>query len=46
VKCLALIYTNPEARRRWDQLPVAEQSAGLGPTPRSTMAQRVAFGID
>ena len=40
MKCLAPIYTNPEARRRWDHLPVAKQSAGLGPTPRSTARLR------
>jgi hypothetical protein len=29
VKYLILIYTNPEARRLWERLPEAEQSAGL-----------------
>jgi len=29
VKYLVLIYTNPEARQLWEQLPEAEQSAGL-----------------
>jgi hypothetical protein len=35
-------HTNPEARRRSDQLLVAEQSAGLGPTPLSTIGHRAA----
>jgi hypothetical protein len=29
MKYLVLIYTNPEARHLWDQLPEAEQAAGL-----------------
>lgn len=29
VKYLVLIYTNPEARQLWEQLPDAEKSAGL-----------------
>jgi hypothetical protein len=29
VKYLVLIYTNPETRQLWEQLPEAEQSAGL-----------------
>lgn len=29
VKYLVLIYTNPEARKLWEQLPAAEKSAGL-----------------
>jgi hypothetical protein len=29
MKYLVLIYTNPEARRLWEQLPEAERSAGL-----------------
>lgn len=29
MKYLILIYTNPESRQLWDQLPEAEQMAGL-----------------
>jgi len=29
MKYLVLIYTNPDARRQWEQLPPAEQAAGL-----------------
>lgn len=29
VKYLVLIYTNPEAKQLWEQLPDAEKSAGL-----------------
>lgn len=29
MKYLVLIYTNPEARQLWEQLPDAEKSAGL-----------------
>lgn len=29
VKYPVLIYTNPEARKLWEQLPAAEKSAGL-----------------
>ncbi len=29
MKYLVLIYTNPEARKLWEQLPAAEKSAGL-----------------
>lgn len=29
VKYLVLIYTNPQARKLWEQLPAAEKSAGL-----------------
>lgn len=29
MKYLVLIYTNPQARKLWEQLPAAEKSAGL-----------------